>query len=159
MQKCFLMAIVLTLVLKPVFAQHDENCSDCHNLHDAKAPFSMAVKPDTTIINPYTKKNISGQSSICMGCHNGSAGPEIDMKKIHPVGMKPNALKVTVDSTLLSKAGIFECSSCHDFHPSNTNYKYLRVDVDQDDIGLFCALCHSSKRKKDSPVPSLDKPE
>ncbi|MDD5773712.1 MAG: cytochrome c3 family protein [bacterium] len=156
MQKFFFLVMVLTLILKPVFAQHDENCSGCHNLHDAKAPFSMAIKPDTTIINPYTKEKISGQSAICMGCHNGSAGPEIDMKKTHPVGMKPNPDKVKVDTTLLTKTGIFECSSCHDFHPSNTKYKYLRVDVKPENLGLFCALCHASKRQKNAPIPSLE---
>ncbi|MEW6087997.1 MAG: cytochrome c3 family protein [bacterium] len=156
MRKVLLLTTILAVILKPVFAQHDENCTDCHNLHDAKAPFSMAVKADTTIDNPYTKAKISGQSAICMGCHNGSAGPEIDMKKTHPVGMKPDPKKVIVDTTVLSKEGIFECGSCHDFHPSNTNYKYLRVEVKSENIGLFCALCHSSKRQKNSPKPSLE---
>ncbi|MFH1287877.1 MAG: hypothetical protein ABII25_04180 [bacterium] len=151
MQRFLFLAVILTIISEPVFAQHDENCSDCHNLHDARAPFSMAIKPDTTVNNPYTNEKISGQSAICMGCHNGSAGPEIDMKKTHPIGMKPNPVKAIVDTTILSKTGIFECGSCHDFHPGNTKYKYLRIDVQEGNIGLFCALCHSSKRQKNAP--------
>ncbi len=35
---------------------------------------------------------------------------------------------------------------CHDPHPSNTYYKYLRVDSKAGkDIDAFCAACHSSK--------------
>lgn len=156
MQKFLFLTIILAAVLKPISAQHDENCSDCHNLHDAKAPFSMAIKSDTTISNPYTNEKISGQSAICMGCHNGSAGPEININKTHPVGMRPNPARVTVDTAILSPTGIFECGSCHDFHPSNTKYKYLRVDVQKENIGLFCALCHSSKRRKNEPKPCID---
>ena len=159
MRKLFFLVVVLVTIIKPALAQHDENCGDCHNLHDAKAPFSMTVKADTSVDNPYTNKKTSGQVSLCLGCHNGSGGPEIDLKSIHPVGMKPNPKKVKVDTTLLSKTGIFQCSSCHDFHPSNKNYKYLRVDVEEDNIGYFCALCHSSKRQKGAPIPSLEEEE
>jgi predicted CXXCH cytochrome family protein len=35
---------------------------------------------------------------------------------------------------------------CHDPHPSNPNYKYLRVDTAKGSkIDAFCAVCHPVK--------------
>lgn len=132
-----------------VWAQHDNNCVECHSIHEAQGPKLLAVKPDTKSINPRTKKPMSGISSLCMGCHIGDGGPEIAIMKTHPVGIIPNPKIAQVPKEWLREGGKFECSSCHDFHPANPNYKYLRVDTkDGNELGKFCAVCHSDKREK-----------
>jgi predicted CXXCH cytochrome family protein len=56
----------------------------------------------------------------------------------------------TVPDELL-RDGKLECVGCHDPHPSNTNYKYLRVSTSQGAaMGNFCNLCHSAKSGKES---------
>ena len=46
----------------------------------------------------------------------------------------------------LLREGKLECVGCHDPHPSNPNYKYLRVSTGGGEkMEGFCNLCHSSK--------------
>jgi predicted CXXCH cytochrome family protein len=47
----------------------------------------------------------------------------------------------------MREGGRFECMGCHDPHPSNENYRYLRVDVGDkgQKLDVFCAECHSGK--------------
>ena len=42
---------------------------------------------------------------------------------------------------------MLDCVSCHEAHPSNKTFMYLRVDVGPtgDNIQKFCAACHDSK--------------
>ncbi len=47
---------------------------------------------------------------------------------------------------LLREGGRFECLGCHDPHPSNPYYKYLRVDTAKGSkMDAFCAVCHPIK--------------
>lgn len=141
-------ALSLGLAAPAAFAYgpHDPNCVECHSIHEAKGAVILAVAPLTTMKNPKTGKGAEGVQSLCLGCHNESEGIiPIDLMKTHPVGMKPNKVKVPADA--LAADGSLTCTSCHDPHPANSNYKYLRAkDVPKSSqIGKFCAVCHGDK--------------
>lgn len=150
------MSVMILVGRGAVWAQHDNNCKDCHSIHDAKGGKIIAVAPDLKDVNPVTKKPLSGISSLCLGCHSGEGGPEISIMKSHPVGVVPNPKKAQVPAEWLRDGGLFECSSCHDFHPNVTNYRYLRIDVgpNGNDLGKFCAICHADKRSKSDKKPA-----
>ena len=59
----------------------------------------------------------------------------------HPYGLASVNSKVAkVPAELLREGGRFECLGCHDPHPSNPNYKYLRVDTAKGSkMDAFCA--------------------
>ena len=92
---------------------------------------------------------------VCLGCHAGFMGPQINMAATHPVGRVPKGkLAETVPKHVrFYKDGQVVCLSCH--NPENLhfemgtpgiNYKYLRVDTNGgEDMPRFCAFCHSSK--------------
>ncbi len=64
----------------------------------------------------------------------------------HPFQVdKVNARVAQVPASML-RDGRFECMSCHDPHPSNTRYKYLRVETaNGKNMDAFCAACHPMK--------------
>jgi len=138
-----LCVLMLTCV---AWAQHDENCVDCHSIHYSKsAKMLMANEPDVSE-NSHTKKPLEGVDAMCMGCHSGDGGPEIAVMDTHPVGMVPIKVKVPVERL---RDGKITCMGCHDPHPSNTNYKYLVVDTNEGaNLFKFCGLCHDDKTKK-----------
>ena len=89
-----------------------------------------------------------GTDALCLGCHNEDEGIiPIHLDKSHPVGLKP--VKVNVPVEALGGGGVLKCTSCHDPHPSNTNYKYLKVSTEGGkNMGMFCAYCHGDKVDK-----------
>ena len=102
----------------------------------------MNNEPDLST-NSHTNQPLEGVDSMCMGCHSGVEGPEIAIMATHPVGTIP--VKVNVPEDLLRDGKII-CMGCHEPHPSNTNYKYLRADTNEGaDMGAFCGLCHGEK--------------
>ncbi len=96
-----------------------------------------------------------GQAHVCLGCHAGFMGPQINMMSTHPVGRVPKGkLAETVPKHVrFYKEGQVICLSCHneqnlhfEMGTPGINYKYLRVDTDRgEDMSRFCAFCHSSK--------------
>jgi len=78
----------------------------------------------------------------------------INLHQTHPVGIIPNPQKVILPRDARGFYGEEEeitCLSCHNHHPSNTNYKYLRWPCnDGKDMAIFCRKCHpkQSKRRK-----------
>ncbi len=147
MKKVIITALVLGLgaPMALAYGPHDPNCVECHSIHYAKGQAILAVTPYTSEKNPATGKGASGDAALCLGCHNEDEGiVPIHLGSTHPVGMKPNKVKVPAD--LLRKDGTLGCTSCHDPHPSNPNYKYLQGSVAKGtELGKFCALCHSEK--------------
>ncbi len=139
MKKIALCALGAVMVSGMAFAfgPHDNNCTDCHSLHYAKGKAIIGVAP----------KGEGEKSDIplCLGCHNKDEGiMPILISSTHPVGAKP--AKVKVPSDLLRPDGTMGCSSCHDPHPSNPNYKYLQGDIKKaGELGKFCAMCHQEK--------------
>lgn len=128
------------------------DCLGCHDPHYAKAQKLFKVKNEI-YPNPRTGKPIEGISALCLGCHNladyGGAGVKpIYLHMTHPVNVVPNPKIANVPSSLL-RDGILQCVSCHDPHPSNPNWRYLRADTNQGGkVGNFCAVCHGSKADK-----------
>lgn len=126
------------------------NCTGCHGIHTAKGEIIFAVEPNKKSINPKTKQPSSGTTALCLGCHEtmdkGGLGiMPVSATKSHPFGIVPNQKVATMPSILL-RDGRLECVGCHDPHPSNPNYKYLRVGTAGGaKMQTFCTMCHASK--------------
>ncbi len=158
MKKCFIIVAVALFAMSVLSAsqtlaagKHDAlNCTGCHGIHDAKGEIIFAVGPNTKAINPKTGKPNSGVTALCLGCHetpeNGGMGIlPVSAKHSHPFGIAPNP-KVAIVPPQFLRNGKLECVGCHDPHPSNPNYKYLRVDTkDGAEMQKFCAICHPAK--------------
>jgi predicted CXXCH cytochrome family protein len=149
----FLMVALMLVISPQVFAagKHDAlNCTGCHGIHDAKGNIIFAVEPNKKAVNPRTKKPYEGVTALCLGCHetpeNGGMGiMPVSSAMSHPYGVVPNPKVADVPSVFL-RNGKLECVGCHDPHPSNPNYKYLRVDTKGGaEMQKFCAICHSAK--------------
>lgn len=152
--------VVLTLVFVALafvpavsfgFGAHDGlSCTGCHGIHTAKGDIIFAVEPNKKSINIWTKQPNAGVTALCLGCHEtmdkgGMGIMPISAAMSHPFGVSPNPKVATVPSMLL-RDGKLECVGCHDPHPSNPNYKYLRVDTQKGaKMAAFCGLCHASK--------------
>ncbi|MDA8170015.1 MAG: hypothetical protein M0Z59_10035 [Nitrospiraceae bacterium] len=167
-KKFFLLAAFFLMM--PVVAYgagaHDAlKCTGCHSMHDAKGDVIFAVKPNTGT-NPDTKQPYEGVTSLCLGCHetseHGGFGIlPISAHKSHPFGVVPNPRIAKVPAELL-RNGRLECVSCHEPHPSNSNYKYLRVDTKKLGMETFCAVCHPDRTDastKDVKIFGFDKGE
>jgi Doubled CXXCH motif (Paired_CXXCH_1) len=133
---------------------HDSvGCVGCHSIHTAKGDVIFAVAPNKTGVNPKTKQPYSGTTALCLGCHEesgkgGQGYAPIHANMSHPYGLATIDPKIAkVPPELLREGGRFECLGCHDPHPSNPNFKYLRVDTGAkgQSIDLFCGVCHPIK--------------
>jgi predicted CXXCH cytochrome family protein len=146
---------VLALAPLATFAMggHDAvGCTGCHSLHTAKGEIIFAVSPNKAYLNPKTKQPYQGTTALCLACHQdtdkgGQGFAPISQHISHPFGLasvNPRIAKVPPE--LLREGGRFECLGCHDPHPSNPYYKYLRVDTNNGkNIDKFCAACHAMK--------------
>ncbi len=151
------LAIVAAALALPLAARaaggHDSvGCGGCHSIHTAKGDIIFAVAPNKTLINPKTKQPYTGTTALCLGCHaetkdGGQGYAPVSANHSHPYGMPTVNPKVArVPSELLRDGGKFECLGCHDPHPSNPYYKYLRVDTKGgQEMDAFCAVCHAMK--------------
>ncbi len=149
--------VVLASFLLPVAARaaggHDSiGCGGCHAIHTSKGPIIFAVEPNKKAINPKTKQPYTGTTALCLGCHEesskgGQGYAPISSHISHPYGLTSVDSKIAkVPGELLRDGGRFECLGCHDPHPSNPYYKYLRVDTAKGSkMDAFCAVCHPIK--------------
>lgn len=158
MKKFILLLFALIFVVTGksfAYGPHDENCVECHSIHQAKGDRLAAVaSPSEKYL---TGEPVKGVDAFCLGCHNKNVGIlPIEMHKTHPVGITPK--KAKVPATNLSANGTFTCTSCHDPHPSNPNYKYLIIDTKGGkDLGKFCSYCHpaqASPVRAEAPAPA-----
>ena len=132
---------------------HDAvGCTGCHSIHAAKGAIIFAVGPNKVDVNPKTKQPYTGTTALCLGCHEesnkgGQGYAPIHANMSHPYGVdKVNAKVAKVPAELLGEGGSFSCMGCHDPHPSNPYYKYLRVDTNKGaKMDAFCAACHPIK--------------
>ncbi|HTN52959.1 MAG TPA: cytochrome c3 family protein [Anaeromyxobacter sp.] len=132
---------------------HDSvGCTGCHSIHTAKGEIIFAVAANKQVLNPKTKTPYTGTTALCLGCHadskeGGQGYAPISGHMSHPYGLSSVNPKVAkVPAELLREGGRFECLGCHDPHPSNPYYKYLRVDTAKGSkIDAFCAVCHPIK--------------
>ncbi|HET9598655.1 MAG TPA: cytochrome c3 family protein [Anaeromyxobacteraceae bacterium] len=147
----------LALAAAPLAARaaggHDAvGCAGCHSLHAAKGELIFAVPANAKYLNPKTKQAYTGSTALCLGCHQdsdkgGQGFAPISGHVSHPFGLASVNPKIArVPPELLREGGRFECLGCHDPHPSNPYYKYLRVDTKGGkDMDAFCAACHAMK--------------
>lgn len=132
---------------------HDAvGCVGCHAIHTAKDQIIFAVASNKQVVNPKTKQPYTGTTALCLGCHEDSAKggqgyAPISGHMSHPYGLAAVDQKIAkVPGELLREGGRFECLGCHDPHPSNPYYKYLRVDTAKGSkMDAFCAICHPIK--------------
>jgi len=152
---CAAIVAVFSIAPIPVLAAggHDAvGCSGCHSLHSAKGEVIFAIAPNTKYMNPKTKQPYTGTTALCLACHQdtdkgGQGYAPVSQHISHPFGIdKVNPRVAKVPNELLGEGGRFECMGCHDPHPSNPYYKYLRVDTDGGkNMDAFCAVCHPAK--------------
>jgi predicted CXXCH cytochrome family protein len=152
--KLSLVALITTILTTSgafAFGPHDDECTECHSIHDAQGAKIIGVKPLANLNNPATGTPLAGNSTLCLGCHNEDEGIiPINLEKTHPVGMKP--IKVNVPKERISSDGTLVCRSCHDPHPANPNYKYLIENTNGGKkMGIFCQVCHPDKRAQAEP--------
>lgn len=132
---------------------HDAvGCTGCHSIHTAKDQIIFAVKANKQALNPKTKQAYTGTTALCLGCHEesdkgGQGYAPVAGHMSHPFGLAAVNDKVAkVPPELLREGGRFECLGCHDPHPSNPYYKYLRIDTAKGSkMDAFCAVCHPIK--------------
>src|SRR5512144_201576 len=148
------LAAVAALPLSALAAGgHDSvGCTGCHAIHAAKGEIIFAVQPNKQALNPKTKQPYTGTTALCLACHEetskgGQGYAPISSHMSHPYGLAAVDPKVArVPPELLREGGRFECMGCHDPHPSNPYYKYLRVDTAKGSkIDAFCVVCHPIK--------------
>ena len=148
------LAVLAALPLSAFAAgSHDAvGCVGCHAIHTAKDQIIFAVTANKQVVNPKTKQPYSGTTALCLGCHEESAKggqgyAPINAHMSHPYGLAAVDSKIAkVPGELLREGGRFECLGCHDPHPSNPYYKYLRVDTAKGSkMDAFCAVCHPIK--------------
>lgn len=133
-------------------------CTGCHGVPGAKP------------IDPAAKKQDLRSSAFCLDCHEVPSAP---LHASHPMGLalvdrtpagatptgSPTARPTAADPKAVAetkavkvpqdllRSGRFECQSCHDPHPTNSNHAYLRVDVGPkgEHQDRLCAVCHADK--------------
>ena len=149
--------IVLPLMVFASGAHDGLACTGCHALHTAKETnLIFAVDQNKKDINARTKQPYGGITALCLGCHQapekgGQGIVPISGHMSHPYGLSTVNQKVARVSWQLLRDGKFECVSCHDPHPSNPNYKYLRIDTANGaKMEIFCAECHPMKADQKS---------
>lgn len=139
-----LASLLLPLATRAAGAHDAVGCSGCHQ--------RKGFPVNTTDLDPVTKKPYTGSTAVCLACHQtkdkgGQDYAPVARHLSHPFGLAsvdPKKARVPADMLV---NGRFECMSCHDPHPSNGNYKYLRADVGPkgQNLDKFCAVCHAAK--------------
>jgi hypothetical protein len=142
----FYVGVILTVLSVypiPAFGGGHEDCNLCHK-DSKRKEYELIVKPNVTIINPTTKKPYGKMDALCISsCHN------VHVKYSHPVGIVPSRKETNIPKEALNfsgQKGEITCLSCHDPHPENKNYKYLRWPPENKwNLSWFCLNCHSTK--------------
>lgn len=146
--------VIITAGASFAAGAHDGmQCTGCHSLHYAKGALIAEVAPNTKALPDGSMRSPKSVSAFCLGCHadadkGGMGILPISAHTTHPFGSKVNKKVANVPDGLL-RDGVMECVSCHDPHPSNPNFKYLRVDTKGGkQMAAFCNLCHPAKVDK-----------
>jgi hypothetical protein len=101
-------------------------------------------------------------AAFCLKCHatkeqGGQDILPIDRHVSHPFALAQVNPKVALVPADLLRDGRFDCLSCHEPHPSNAFWAYLRVDTGKKGrfMDPFCVTCHP--RKGDQSPGTLQK--
>jgi hypothetical protein len=159
------LAIGLALVLPAAAAAgggHEKlHCTGCHSMHAAKGELLAAVPANLKATDAKTDKPHQPITTLCLACHADPAEGGKGIASVanhlgHPFSratVNPRLAKVPAE---LLRDGHFECVGCHDPHPSNPNYRYLRVAGDKSPgMTEFCGICHPRKADPDAVAPRL----
>ena len=121
-------------------------CRLCHEV-PARGTFKPYIETVTTRINPFTGKPFERIEAICTSCHTS-------LHLAHPVGIVPDPKKVVLPPEARGFRGEenkLTCLGCHNHHPDNQNYKYLRWPTDGGrDKAKFCVHCHPKQGRRDA---------
>jgi predicted CXXCH cytochrome family protein len=150
MNRSLLLPVLVGVLLLPIAASaaggHGKvGCNGCHANKEVMAG-------NKKLLDPATHQPYAGSTGICLACHEtaeagGKGFLPVSQQHSHPFALasvNPKRAKVPADLMVKDRFG---CMSCHDPHPSNGNYKYLRSDVGAsgDKMDAFCARCHPLK--------------
>jgi hypothetical protein len=142
-------ALALPLRARAAGGHDAVGCTGCHSLHGSRGALIFALAPNRKMVNPRTGEPYESSSALCLACHaepaqGGQGIAPVSQHLSHPVSLAAvNPRLARVPDELL-RGGRFECVACHDPHPSNPNYRYLRVNVGSKapTIAGFCGVCH-----------------
>jgi hypothetical protein len=131
-------------------------------MHRAQGDLLAAVPLNLKMPEKRSGKAHGPLTAFCLGCHaeiedGGKGILPVSEHMLHPFSIeKPNPRVARVAEELL-RDGRFECVSCHDPHPSNPNYRYLRVTVSssREAMSRMCSLCHTRKADPSYVPPKL----
>jgi len=126
-------------------------CVLCHSTHEGRGPLMLTEAPNTTTVNPATGKPMDVIGSLCLACHaaepDGAGYHVIDLAKSHPTGVKPAQAKLPKEASGFAGENVLTCTSCHNQHPVNQTYAYLRWPIKKlSEAPDFCAHCHADKK-------------
>ncbi len=138
--------LVLSVCLLPatVWAGKHGDCNSCH-IDAAQKDYALIQKTNVNIINPFTGKPYGKSDALCMNCHRN-----FETKSIHPVGIIPERMLLPAEAKgFMGQENEISCFSCHDPHPENKNYMYLRWPTERGaNMASFCvAKCHANFAK------------
>ncbi len=158
MRKVFLLMVGAFLLMSSlVYAGPHDDCTLCHGVHSGQGPVILTEAPNYTTINPKTGKPMKRIGALCLACHaeepDGAGYRPVDLNHTHPVGFRPDPTKVVLPAESRGFPGEEEdltCNGCHNQHPSNTNYMYLRWPSDDGgDLSKFCVHCHPKQSNEE----------
>jgi predicted CXXCH cytochrome family protein len=120
-------------------------------MHAVKGEDLFALPPNRKMLDPRTGQPLGTISALCLACHaetsqGGQGLAPVSGHLGHPFSLaKVNPRLARVPDELL-RDGRFECVSCHDPHPSNPNYRYLRISTSKaPTLTELCSVCHPRK--------------
>jgi predicted CXXCH cytochrome family protein len=163
MRRLTLVLALLAPVAALALGGHDKiGCTGCHSMHGAKGEQLYALAPNKKMLNPKTNQPHAPVTQFCLACHAEPAEGGKGLGSVanhlgHPFSaavVNPRLAKVPAE---LLRGGQFECVACHDPHPSNPNYRYLRVSSGKQApaMTVFCVVCHPGKADPNRAPPSL----
>ena len=134
------------------FGGHEKlGCAGCHAMHTARGAALAAVPPGGKGPDPRTGAPLGPLTAMCLACHadtsDGGRGiAPVSLHMQHPFSReRPDPRIARVPPELL-RGDRFECVSCHDPHPSNPNYRYLRLATrGSPSVSELCSVCHARK--------------
>jgi hypothetical protein len=144
-------ALLVPLGVARASGGHDAvGCVGCHPRSGGGGWFLLAG--NRKYLSSATNRPYTGKTAFCLACHQtpeaGGRGVLPVFEHVsHPFSIAPgDPSRSAVPADLLVN-GRIECLSCHDPHPANGSYKYLRGEVDGPGPKLdrFCARCHPAK--------------
>jgi predicted CXXCH cytochrome family protein len=136
-------------------------CRGCHSMHAARGETLASLAPNVKMPEARTGKPHGAPTASCLSCHadaaeGGKGILPVSEHMRHPFSVEQPRPRVAKVPPELLRGGRFECLSCHDPHPSNPNYRYLRIAASSaPSMSQFCSVCHTRKADPNAAQPKL----